>query len=177
MDRVYPTPTFRLKFGGGSSPAASYYRQSQSASFNGFKVKRISVEAPPGDHRGHRKNLGLSPIRQSTKELKPPARKISILIICALRLGPDFQIRFEGRRRFHAWQRGKILESMLAGTSCQGRNNARCSRSAICRNQPRAHDAAARALAARVVQTGSHIGVANDGDADRLGDRRENGSS
>ncbi len=70
---------------------------------------------------------------------------------------------------------GKILESMLAGTSCRVETMRGIPNPLFAGISPEPMMPQLEPLAARVVQSGSDIGVANDGDADRLGVIAENG--
>ena len=179
MDRIYPTPYVsfevrRRKFAGGVVITASH----NPASFNGFKVKaHFGGSATPAITAAIEKNLGASPIRKSTGGIETT--------------GPE-DFYFEHLRSLLDWSRisksklkvvvdsmhgsgGKILESMLAGTSCQVETMRGIPDPLFAGISPEPMMPQLEPLAARVVQTGSHIGVANDGDADRLGIVAENG--
>jgi phosphomannomutase len=179
MDCIYPTPYVsfevrRRKFAGGVVITASH----NPASFNGFKVKaHFGGSATPAITAVIEKNLGISPIRQSTNGIETT--------------GPqDFY--FDHLRSLVDWDRisrsglkvvvdsmhgsgGTILESMLAGTSCQVQTMRGVPDPLFGGISPEPMMPQLEPLAARVVQTGSHIGVANDGDADRLGIIAEDG--
>ena len=179
MDRIYPTPYVsfevrRRKFAGGVVITASH----NPASFNGFKVKaHFGGSATPAITAAIEKNLGISPIRQSTNGIETT--------------GPE-DFYFNHLRSLLDWDRisrsglkvvvdsmhgsgGTILESMLAGTSCQVQTMRGVPDPLFAGTSPEPMMPQLEPLAARVVQTGSQIGVANDGDADRLGIIAENG--
>jgi len=179
MDRVYPTPYVsfevrRRKFAGGVVITASH----NPSSFNGFKVKaHFGGSATPAITAAIEKNLGRSPILQSTKGIE--------------RTGPE-DFYFDHLRSLLDWDRisrsrlkvvvdsmhgsgGTILESMLAGTSCIVETMRGVPDPLFAGISPEPMMPQLAPLAARVVQSGSHIGVANDGDADRLGIIAENG--
>jgi phosphomannomutase len=179
MDRIYPTPYVsfevrRRKFAGGVVITASH----NPASFNGFKVKaHFGGSATPAITAVIEKNLGLSPVRQSTKGIETTA--------------PE-NFYFQHLRSLVDWDRisksrlkvvvdsmhgsgGRILESMLAGSSCRVETMRGIPDPLFAGISPEPMMPQLAPLAARVVQTGSDIGVANDGDADRLGIIAENG--
>jgi phosphomannomutase len=179
MDRVYPTPYVsfevrRRNFAGGIVITASH----NPSSFNGFKVKaHFGGSATPAITAAIEKNLGQAPILHSTEGIE--------------RTGPDHYY-FDHLRSLLDWDRisksglkvvidsmhgsgGTILESMLEGTSCRAETMRGIPDPLFAGISPEPMMPQLEPLAARVVQTGSDIGVANDGDADRLGVVAENG--
>ena len=179
MDRVYPTPYVsfevrRRKFAGGIVITASH----NPASFNGFKVKaHFGGSATPAITGAIEKNLGQAPILQSIQGIE--------------RTGPEHYY-FDHLRSLLDWERiassrlkvvvdsmhgsgGTILESMLEGTSCTVETMRGVPDPLFAGISPEPMMPQLEPLATRVVQTGSDIGVANDGDADRLGIVAENG--
>jgi len=173
MDRVYPTPYVsfevrRRKFAGGIVITASH----NPASFNGFKVKaHFGGSATPAITAAIEKNLGQSPIRVSGAGIETT--------------GPE-NYYFEHLRSLVDWERisksklkavvdsmhgsgGRILESMMRDTTWSIetiRGNFDPLFGGI---SPEPMMPQLKPLAERVVETGSHIGLATDGDADRLG--------
>jgi len=179
MDRVYPTPYVsfevrRRKFAGGIVITASH----NPSSFNGFKVKaHFGGSATPAITAAIEKNLGVSPVRLSTQGIE--------------RTGPE-NFYFDHLKSLLDWDRiagsrlkvvvdsmhgsgGTILESMLAGTTCTVETMRGVPDPLFAGISPEPMMPQLEPLSARVVQTGSHIGVANDGDADRLGIIAETG--
>jgi phosphomannomutase len=173
MDRIYPTPyvSFEVRrrhFAGGVVITASH----NPASFNGFKVKaHFGGSATPAITAVIEKNLGQSPIRHSKEGIEST--------------GPEDHY-FTHLRSLVDWERisksrlkavvdsmhgsgGTILESMLAATSCTVETIRGVPDPLFAGINPEPMMPQLQPLAARVVKTGSHIGLATDGDADRLG--------
>ena len=173
MDRVYPTPYVsfevrRRKFAGGIVITASH----NPAAFNGFKVKaHFGGSATPAITAAIEKNLGQSPIQRSTNGIEST--------------GPE-EFYFQHLRSLLDWDRisrsrlkvvvdsmhgsgGTILESMLQGTSCSVETMRGIPEPLFGGISPEPMMPQLEPLAAQVVKSGSHIGLANDGDADRLG--------
>lgn len=179
MDRVYPTPYVsfevrRRNFAGGIVITASH----NPSSFNGFKVKaHFGGSATPAITASIEKNLGQSPVRQSKDGIETT--------------GPE-HFYFDHLKSLIDWDRisksrlkvvvdsmhgsgGTILESMLAGTSCVVETMRGVPDPLFGGIGPEPMMPQLEPLAARVVKTGSDIGVANDGDADRIGIIAETG--
>ena len=173
MDRPYPTPYVsfevrRRRLAGGIVITASH----NPPDFNGFKVKaHFGGSATPAITAEIEKRLGKSPVvsQESGVEVVAPE--------------PYY---FEHLRSLVDWNRiansrlkvvvdsmhgsgGRILETLLAGTSCLVetiRGNLDPLFGGV---NPEPMMPQLEPLAARVVATGSHVGLATDGDADRLG--------
>jgi phosphomannomutase len=173
MDRIYPTPYVsfevrRRNFAGGVVITASH----NPASFNGFKVKaHFGGSAPPAVTAIIEKNLGQSPIRRASEGIEIT--------------GPE-NFYFDHLRSLVDWDRiaksklkavvdsmhgsgGKILESMFQGTSCTVETIRGIPDPLFDGISPEPMMPQLQPLAERVLKTGSHIGLATDGDADRLG--------
>lgn len=180
MDRIYPTPYVsfevrRRKFAGGVVITASH----NPAAFNGFKVKaHFGGSATPAITAAIEKGLGQAPIRRSTTGIETA--------------GPE-DYYFEHLRSLVDWERisksklkavvdsmhgsgGTILESMMRGTSCTVETMRGNPDPLFGGISPEPMMPQLQPLADRVVKTGSHIGLATDGDADRLGIIDENGN-
>lgn len=173
MDRAYPTPyvsfeVLRRRCCGGIVITASH----NPAEFNGFKVKaHFGGSATPSITKEIEKHLGRSPIRTSDSGIET--------------VGPDRHY-FDRLRNLLDWDRiansrlkvvvdsmhgsgERMLETLLRDTSCTVetmRGNLDPLFGGI---SPEPMMPQLAPLAARVVETGSHVGLATDGDADRLG--------
>jgi len=172
MDRPYPTPYVsfevrRRKLAGGVVITASH----NPASFNGFKVKaHFGGSATPAITAEVEKRLGKSSIA-SGKSIEVVAPE------------PYY---FEHLRSLVDWQKiagsrlrvivdsmhgsgGRILETLLAGTSCSVETLHGELDPLFGGVNPEPMMPQLEPLAARVVATRSNVGLATDGDADRLG--------
>jgi phosphomannomutase len=173
MDRVFPTPYVsfevrRRRFAGGIMITASH----NPPVFNGFKVKaHFGGSATPAITAQIEKRLGETPVRQADSGIET--------------VSPE-NYYFDHLKSLVDWDRiaksrlkivvdsmhgagGRILENMLRGTSCTVetlRGNYDPLFGGI---HPEPMMPQLEPLAQRVVQTRSHIGLATDGDADRLG--------
>jgi phosphomannomutase len=179
MDRAYPTPyisfeVFRRRFAGGIVITASH----NPSPFNGFKVKaHFGGSATPAITAEIEKRLGTSPVRSSSKGIET--------------IAPDSSY-FEHLRSLVDWRRiaasrlrvvvdsmhgsgGRLLETLLQGTSCTVetiRGNLDPMFGGV---NPEPMMPQLEPLSARVVSTKSDVGLATDGDADRVGVMDENG--
>lgn len=173
MDRAYPTPyisfeVHRRRFAGGVVITASH----NPAAFNGFKVKaHFGGSASPPITAEIEKRLGASSVATSEQGIEV--------------VGPE-PFYFEHLRSLVDWERisksglkvvvdsmhgsgGAMLETLLRGTSCRVetlRGNLDPLFGGI---NPEPMMPQLEPLAARVVATKSDVGLATDGDADRLG--------
>jgi phosphomannomutase len=173
MDRAYPTPYISFEVArqhccGGIVITASH----NPAEFNGFKVKAyFGGSATPSITSEIEKHLGRSPVKTS---------EVGIETVSP---GPHY---FDHLRALVDWDRisksklkvvvdsmhgsgGKILETLLQGTSCAVETIRGNLDPLFAGINPEPMMPQLEPLAARVVQTGSHVGLATDGDADRLG--------
>lgn len=173
MDRIYPTPyvSFEVRrrhFAGGVVITASH----NGAAFNGFKVKaHFGGSATPAITAVIEKELGQSPVLQSAHGIETT--------------GPE-NYYFDHLRSLVDWERisksnlravvdsmhgsgGTILETMLRGTSCSIETMRGTPDPLFGGISPEPMMPQLKPLAEHVVQTGSHVGLATDGDADRLG--------
>jgi phosphomannomutase len=173
MDRAYPTPYVsfevrRLRCCGGIVITASH----NPAAFNGFKVKaHFGGSATPSITAEIEKHLGRFPIRTSDAGIEEVAPE------------PYY---FEHLRSLLNWDRiaksglkvvvdsmhgsgGTILEHLLRETSCTVETLRGNMDPLFAGINPEPMMPQLEPLCARVVQTKSHVGLATDGDADRLG--------
>jgi phosphomannomutase len=173
LDRPYPTPYVsfevrRLGLAGGVVITASH----NPPLFNGFKVKAsFGGSATPDITAQIEKNLGTAPVRRSTTgiEVVQPEH----FYLDHLRSLIDWDRIAASRLRvvvdsLHG-AGAKILESILAGTSCTVETMRGTIDPLFGGINPEPMMPQLAPLAARVVETRSHVGLANDGDADRLG--------
>jgi phosphomannomutase len=181
MDRAYPTPYVsfevqRRRFAGGIVITASH----NPAEFNGFKIKaHFGGSASPAITKAIETNLAnLGPSEVKSASAPELSKKIEIV-------QPE-EAYFTHLRTLVDWDRiaksklkavvdsmhgsgGTILESMLQPTSCTVetiRGNPDPLFGGI---NPEPMMPQLAPLCERVRKTGSHIGLATDGDADRLG--------
>ncbi|PYR89473.1 MAG: hypothetical protein DMG19_07235 [Acidobacteria bacterium] len=185
MDRPYPTPYVsfevrRRKFAGGIMITASH----NPAIFNGFKVKAhfggsatptITAKIEAAVAGGPR---SASAIARSLNERPPLQSEIEII-------GPE-KYYSEHMKSLVDWNRisksklkivvdsmhgcgGYILENLLAGTSCTVRTIRGDPDPLFGGINPEPMMPQLEPLAGVVRQSGSDIGLATDGDADRLG--------
>jgi phosphomannomutase len=174
MDRPFPTPyvsfeVLRRKFAGGVVITASH----NPPLFNGFKVKaHFGGSASPAITAEIEKFLAQNlPILRSTDRIETATP------------GPEY---FAHLKSLVDWNRiassglravvdsmhgagGRVLEELLAGTTCRVetvRGNLDPLFGGI---SPEPMMPQLQPLADQVVRTGSHAGLATDGDADRLG--------
>ena len=187
MDRPYPTPYVsfevrRRKFAGGIMITASH----NPAIFNGFKVKaHFGGSATPAItakiEEKIRGQTGEFPFFELPKKGIHPS-------------GPEFSIEIIGPEKYYSehmkslvdWDRisksklkivvdsmhgcgGYILENLLAGTSCTVRTIRGDPDPLFGGINPEPMMPQLEPLAGVVRQSGSDIGLATDGDADRLG--------
>ena len=193
MDRPYPTPYVsfevrRRKFAGGIMITASH----NPAIFNGFKVKAhfggsatppitAKIEAAVAalyERRQYGGPRSASAIARSLNERPPLQSEIEII-------GPE-KYYSEHMKSLVDWDRisksklkivvdsmhgcgGYILESLLAGTSCTVRTIRGDPDPLFGGINPEPMMPQLEPLAGVVRQSGSDIGLATDGDADRLG--------
>jgi phosphomannomutase len=179
MDRAYPTPyvsfeVLRRGFAGGIVITASH----NPADFNGFKVKaHFGGSATPGITAEIEKHLGDSPVLSSEKgiEMVAPGDQY----FAHLRSLVDWERIAKSRLKvvvdsMHG-SGERMLETLLRDTSCvveTMRGNLDPLFGGV---NPEPMMPQLEPLAARVVETKSHVGLATDGDADRLGVVDENG--
>ena len=179
MDRAYPTPYIsfevrRRKFAGGVVITASH----NPADFNGFKIKaHFGGSATPAITAEVEKNLGRSQVLSSSEGIDV--------------VGPEAHY-FEHLRRLVDWDRvaksglklivdsmhgsgGRILETLLGDTTCKVETIRGDLDPLFGGINPEPMMPQLEPLAARVVETQSDVGLATDGDADRLGVVDENG--
>ncbi|HET9219979.1 MAG TPA: phosphoglucomutase/phosphomannomutase family protein [Terriglobia bacterium] len=179
MDRAYPTPYVsfevrRRQFAGGIVITASH----NPAVFNGFKVKaHFGGSATPEITADIERHLGRSPVQCSSAGIEVVAPTESY---------------FEHLRSLVDWDRiaksrlkvvvdsmhgsgAKILETLLRDTSCTVETIRGDLDPLFGGVNPEPMMPQLEPLAARVVETRSDIGLATDGDADRLGVVDENG--
>ena len=179
MDRAYPTPYVsfevrRRRLAGGVVITASH----NPAAFNGFKVKaHFGGSATPEITAEIERNLGRVPVQVSSEGVEVVA--------------PEAHY-FEHLRSLVDWDRiaksglkvvvdsmhgsgGRILETLLRDTSCAVETMRGDLDPLFGGVNPEPMMPQLEPLAARVVQTKSHVGLATDGDADRLGVVDENG--
>src|SRR5688572_27581085 len=180
MDRPYPTPyvSFEVKrrgFVGGILITASH----NPATFNGFKVKaHFGGSATPSITARIEANLGNSAI--------PEKRAANIETV-----GPE-PYYFEHLKSLVDWNRisnsnlkivvdsmhgcgGYILEELLMETSCQVQTIRGNPDPLFGGMNPEPMMPQLEPLGEAIRKSGSHIGLATDGDADRLGIVDENG--
>jgi phosphomannomutase len=179
MDRAYPTPyvsfeTRRRRFAGGVVITASH----NPAMFNGFKVKaHFGGSATPDITAKIEANLGKNAVRTATERIESVEPEAAY---------------FEHLKGLVDWDRitksklkvvvdsmhgagTRILETMLAGKACTVetiRGNLDPLFGGV---NPEPMMPQLQPLADRVRQTGSDIGLATDGDADRVGAVDETG--
>jgi len=179
MDRAYPTPYVsfevrRRRLAGGIVITASH----NPAAFNGFKVKaHFGGSATPEITAEIEKHLGGSPVLSSEKGIEIVA------------LEPHY---FEHLRSLVDWNRiaksglkivvdsmhgsgARILETLLRDTSCTVETMRGSLDPLFGGINPEPMMPQLEPLAARVVASKSDVGLATDGDADRLGVVDENG--
>jgi phosphomannomutase len=173
MDRLYPTPYVsfevrRRRLAGGLVITASH----NPPSFNGFKVKaHFGGSATPAITAQIEKRLGETAVRRTEDGIET--------------VGPEHYY-FDHLKSLVDWDRiaksglkavvdsmhgagGTILENMLRGTSCTVETLRGKADPLFGGIHPEPMMPQLEPLARRVVETKSHIGLATDGDADRLG--------
>lgn len=173
MDRAYPTPYVsfevrRRRCAGGIVITASH----NPPAFNGFKVKAwFGGSATPDITAEIEKRLGRSPVESSSEGIEMVAPE------------PHY---FDHLRSLVDWERvrtsrlkvvvdsmhgsgGKILETLLRDTSCTVETMRGDLDPLFGGINPEPMMPQLEPLAARVVATKSDVGLATDGDADRLG--------
>jgi len=173
MDRVYPTPyvSFEVRrrhFAGGVVITASH----NPPLFNGFKVKaHFGGSATPAITAQIEKRLGQAPVQRATSGIEIAA--------------PE-NYYFDHLKSLVDWERiaksklkivvdsmhgsgGRILETILQGTSCTVETLRGDPDPLFGGINPEPMMPQLEPLARRVMETRSHIGLATDGDADRLG--------
>lgn len=173
MDRIYPTPYVsfevrRRRFAGGIVITASH----NPALFNGFKVKaHFGGSAIPAMTAEIEKRLGVSAVRTGTAGIEVVAPE------------PYY---FDHLKSLVDWDRiaksglkivvdsmygsgGRILENLLSGTTCRVETMRGSFDPLFGGINPEPMMPQLEPLAARVVETRSNVGLATDGDADRLG--------
>jgi phosphomannomutase len=173
MDRAYPTPYVsfevrRRRLAGGIVITASH----NPAAFNGFKIKaHFGGSATPAITADVEGRLGKSPVLSSSDGIEV--------------VGPE-EPYFEHLRSLVEWDRiaksglkvvvdsmygsgGRILETMLRDTSCNVETIRGELDPLFGGVNPEPMMPQLEPLAARVVETSSAVGLATDGDADRLG--------
>jgi phosphomannomutase len=173
MDRAYPTPYVsfevrRRRCAGGVVITASH----NPSAFNGFKVKAwFGGSATPGITAEIEKRLGASPVLSSSEGIEIVSPE------------PHY---FEHLRSLVDWDRiaksrlrvvvdsmhgsgGRILETLLHDTSCTVETLRGDLDPLFGGVNPEPMMPQLEPLAARVVATKSDVGLATDGDADRLG--------
>ena len=173
MDRPYPTPYVsfevrRRRCAGGIVITASH----NPPEFNGFKVKAyFGGSATPEITAEIEKHLGASPVQSASKGIEIVAPE------------PHY---FEHLRSLVDWERvktsrlkvivdsmhgsgGRLLETLLRDTSCTVETIRGDLDPLFGGVNPEPMMPQLEPLAARVVATRSDVGLATDGDADRLG--------
>lgn len=173
MDRPYPTPYVsfevrRRSFAGGIVITASH----NPPQFNGFKVKaHFGGSATPSITAQIESKLGETEVRTSKKGIE--------------RIGPESNYT-EHLRTLVDWERiansklkivvdsmhgsgGRIIETMLQGASCRVETIRGNPDPLFGGVFPEPMMPQLTPLCERVRQTGADIGLATDGDADRLG--------
>jgi phosphomannomutase len=173
MDRPYPTPYVsfevrRRRCAGGIVITASH----NPPEFNGFKVKAyFGGSATPEITAEIEKHLGVSPVQSASKGIEIVAPE------------PHY---FEHLRSLVDWERiktsrlkvivdsmhgsgGRLLETLLRDTSCTVETIRGDLDPLFGGVNPEPMMPQLEPLAARVVATSSDVGLATDGDADRLG--------
>lgn len=179
MDRAYPTPYIsfevrRRQFAGGVVITASH----NPAAFNGFKVKaHFGGSATPAITAEVEKNLAKSPVVSSSEGIEVVAPEEPYFE--HLRSLVDWEkIRKSGLKIVVDSMHGsgaKILESMLRETSCTVETMRGDLDPLFGGINPEPMMPQLKPLASRVVETQSNVGLATDGDADRLGVVDEHG--
>jgi len=180
MDRVFPTPyisfeVLRRKFAGGVVITASH----NPAAFNGFKVKaHFGGSATPSMTAVIEQNLGKVPVRHSSDgvEITGPEAFYFDHLHGLVDWDRIAQSRLKAVVDSMHGSGTRILESMLHNTSCTIETIRGVPDPIFGGISPEPMMPQLKPLADRVVETGSHIGLATDGDADRLGVVDENGN-
>jgi phosphomannomutase len=179
MDRPYPTPYVsfevrRRKLAGGVVITASH----NPSAFNGFKVKaHFGGSATPAITAEIEKRLGKSPVKSAEKPIEVVAPES--YYFDHLRSLVDWKKIADSRLRLvvdsmHG-SGDKMLESLLTGTSCSVETLRGELDPLFGGVNPEPMMPQLEPLAARVVATRSDVGLATDGDADRLGVVNERG--
>ena len=182
MDRPYPTPYVsfevrRRRLAGGVVITASH----NPPAFNGFKVKaHFGGSATPSITSQIEANLGRTPVQrldgaQTSIEVAAPEDAY----FHHLKALVDWdRIRKSGLKVVVDSMHGsgcRILEGMLRETTCTVETIRGTTDPLFGGISPEPMMPQLQPLARRVQQTGSHIGLATDGDADRLGVVDESG--
>ena len=179
MDRAYPTPYIsfevrRRRLAGGIVITASH----NPAAFNGFKVKaHFGGSATPEITAEIERNLGNSRVLCSSEGVEVVAPEEHYFE--HLRTLVDWEGIAKSRLKvvvdsMHG-SGGRILENLLRPTSCTVETMRGDLDPLFGGVNPEPMMPQLEPLAARVVETKSHVGLATDGDADRLGVVDENG--
>jgi phosphomannomutase len=179
MDRPYPTPyvsfeTRRQRFAGGVVITASH----NPAPYNGFKVKAFfGGSATPDITKKIEENLGKRPVARATNGISAASPEnayfehLKGLVDWDRITGSNLKIVVDSMHGAGA----RILETMLAGASCSVETIRGSLDPLFGGVNPEPMMPQLQPLAERVRQTGSHIGLATDGDADRVGAVDETG--
>jgi phosphomannomutase len=173
MDRAYPTPYVsfevrRRRCAGGIVITASH----NPPAFNGFKVKAwFGGSATPDITAEIEKALGRSPVVSSSEGIEMVAPELHYFE--HLRSLVDWEGIRTSRLKvvvdsMHG-SGGKILETLLRDTSCKIETMRGDLDPLFGGVNPEPMMPQLEPLAARVVATKSDVGLATDGDADRLG--------
>lgn len=180
LDRAYPTPyvsfeVHRRRFAGGIVITASH----NPPDFNGFKIKaHFGGSATPDITAQVEKHLGSSPPRSSSNGIETVAPEN--YYFDHLRSLVDWDGIKKSRLKvvvdsMHG-SGGRILETILRDTSCTVETRRGNLDPLFGGVNPEPMMPQLEPLAARVVETRSDVGLATDGDADRLGVVDENGN-
>ena len=173
MDRPFPTPYVsfevrRLRLAGGIVITASH----NPPLFNGFKVKaHFGGSASPAITSEIEKHLGQAPIRRSAEgiEVVSPGTEyvthLKALVDWDCIASSNLKVVVDSMHGAGA----RVLEDILRGTSCRVETIRGTLDPLFGGISPEPMMPQLQPLAERVVQTHSHVGVATDGDADRLG--------
>ena len=173
MDRAYPTPYVsfevqRLGLVGGIVITASH----NPANFNGFKVKAAyGGSATPMITSQIESRIGQNPVRRSKTGIEkvPPTpeytRRLQSLVDWDRITSSDLQVVIDS---MHGCG-GRLLEDMLAGSRCTVQTIRSTPDPLFGGIHPEPMMPQLEPLAQLVASSGSDIGLATDGDADRLG--------
>jgi phosphomannomutase len=180
MDRPYPTPYIsfevrRRKLAGGVVITASH----NPSDFNGFKVKaHFGGSATPAITAEIEKRLGKSPVVSPGKGVEVVAPEPHYF--AHLRSLVDWNKIADSRLKvvvdsMHG-SGGRMLETLLSETSCIVETMRGDLDPLFGGINPEPMMPQLKPLSVRVVATGSNVGLATDGDADRLGVVDETGN-
>ena len=173
MDRAYPTPYVsfevrRQRCCGGIVITASH----NPAAFNGFKVKaHFGGSATPSITAQIEKHLGRSPIESSDTGIETVAPERHYVEHLRSLLDWDRIAKSELKVVVDSMHGsgGTLLETLLRDTSCTVETIRGNMDPLFAGINPEPMMPQLQPLCDRVVQTKSHVGLATDGDADRLG--------